>query len=244
MHWTIDDNMSAISQALHLSKDQGARICGFSELAVTGFHRRIGLLARPELIEPAINQIRALCGKLEVAVAVGAPTFGPGGSKYITHLLIDEAGNLKASVSKSGLTEAEATFFSRGSNRPIGNLQGLRCTAVICREIGDFPEVTAQLAPGSVDVVFVPGALRQDPAKPVSDPPPYVADIRALAVATRSFMVQTNWPNALNRPEESVDAGQSAVVSPEGELLLRLPKEASGVGIFNLAARSYEWHTQ
>jgi omega-amidase len=242
MHWTIEDNMAAISSAIRLSKTQGAEICAFSELAITGFHRQIAALAKPELIEPAVERIKALCAQSSVAVAIGAPTFGSNGSKYITHLLIDQSGRLSASVSKHGLTEPEATFFSRGSGRPIGNLQGVRCSAVICREIEDFSAVTAELPPGSADVVFIPGGLRQDPAKPISDPPPYVDDIRALAVATRSYMVQTNWPNALNRPEESVDAGQSAVVSPEGELLFRLPKEASGVGVFTLGERAFEWH--
>src|SRR5207253_3165622 len=135
-------------------------------------------------------------------------------------------GRVVAAVSKRGLTDPEATFFARGSGRPVGVIQGLRCTAVICREVEDFDQVTADIPRNCADVVFVPGALRQDPAKPPSDPPPYVDDIRALARATGSYLVQTNWPNPLNRPEESKDAGGSCVVSPSGELLFRLPKEA------------------
>jgi hypothetical protein len=52
-------------------------------------------------------------------------------------------------------------------------------------------------------------------------------------------MVQTNWPNTLNRPEEGIDAGQSCLVSPQGALLFRLPKEASGIGVFNLGETSF-----
>ena len=97
---------------------------------------------------------------------------------------------------------------------------------------------------GVAKLIFVPGALRQDPEKPRTDPPESVRDIQRLAAATGAFVVQTNWPNALNRPEESVDGGESTVASPEGEVMFRLPRQASGVGIFNLGERHYEWHPQ
>jgi len=99
----------------------------------------------------------------------------------------------------------------------------MRCSAVICREVSDLDAVRNQLPPGSVDLVFVPGALRQDPALPRTDPPPYVHDIARLALATQAFVVHTNWPNALNRPEEGVEGGGSTVAAPDGEILFRLP---------------------
>ena len=61
---------------------------------------------------------------------------------------------------------------------------------------------------------------------------------------TKTFVVQTNWPNALNRPEESVDGGGSTVAGPDGDLMFRLPAEASGLGVFNLGERQFEWHPQ
>ena len=244
MHWTLDENLDAIRRAMRLAHAEGAAVCAFAELALTGCHRRIGDLAKPELVDPAVEEIRELSARLKMGTALGAPTFDSAGSKYITHHLIDEDGRMAASVSKRGLTDPEATFFARGSSRPVGVLRGLRCTAVICREVNDFDQVTEDVPRSSVDLIFVPGSLRQDPDKPLSDPPPYVDDIRALALATDSYMVQTNWPNALNRPEESVDAGRSCVVSPTGELLFRLPKEASGIGVFSLGEQSFTWHPQ
>jgi predicted amidohydrolase len=244
MHWTLEENLDAIRCAMLLANAQGAAICAFSELAVTGCHRKIGDLAKPELVDPAVEEIRALSARLKMGAALGAPTFDSAGDKYITHHLIDEDGDITAAISKRGLTDAEATFFARGSTRPVGVVQGLKCTAVICREVGDFDQVTTDVPKGSADLIFVPGSLRQDPDLPLSDPPPYVEEIRALAIATGCYMVQTNWPNALNRPEEGVDAGRSCVISPAGELLFRLPKEASGVGVFNLGEPSFTWHPQ
>lgn len=244
MRWTTSENIRAIRGAMDIAHSKGAQLCGFSELAVTGFHRQIGREATPEIVEPAIRELQVHGASLLLAIAVGAPTFGENGAKYISHLLIDEFGKNAAVISKRGLTEPEATFFARGSTRPIGMMNGLRCSAVICREVEDYELIAAELPPGAVDVIFVPGALRQDPEKPRIDPPEFIKNIGHLARATRAYVVQTNWPNALNRPEESADGGGSTVSSPEGEVLLRLPMQASGVGIFTLGQRHFEWHSE
>lgn len=244
MHWTTQENMAAIRRAMACASARGARLCGFSELAITGFHRQIAREATPEQVLPAVRELQALCTELRLGIAVGAPTFGSGGAKFNSHLLIDERGQTQAVVSKRGLTEVEATFFERGSTRPTALLQGLNCSAVICREVSDLDSLTMELEPGMTDVIFVPGALRQDPEKPRTDPPEYVREIQRLAAATRSHIIQTNWPNALNRPEESVEGGHSTVAAPDGQVMLRLPPRASGIGIFALGEREFEWHPQ
>jgi len=244
MRWTTPENVTAICRAMVLARSRGAHICCFSELAITGFHRQIAREAKPEVVDPALREVQAHGAALGMGVAIGAPTFDVDGARYISHLLVDESGTTVAVVNKQGLTDPEATFFSRGVSRPIGTLRGLRCSAVICREVQDLDVVARVLPPGAADLIFVPGALRQDPDKAKADPPDYVRDIQRLAAATRTFVVQTNWPNALNRPEESVDGGGSTVAGPDGDLMFRLPAEASGLGVFNLGERQFEWHPQ
>ena len=244
MRWSTQENLQAILRAMDLAHSEGAQLCGFSELAVTGFHREIMREAVSAPVLSAIQEIQAKCAQRSMAVAVGSPTFGTDAAKYNSHLLINESGQLTATVSKQGLTDPEATFFERGSSRPVGRLHGLACSAVICREVGDLEAVSAELEPGTADLIFVPGALRQDPAKPKTEPPEYVQDIQRLAAATRAFVVHTNWPNALNRPEESAEGGGSTVAAPGGEVLFRLPRRAAGVGVFNLGERSFQWHPE
>ena len=244
MHWTSQENMASIVRALRVAHAQGAAICAFSELAITGFHRHIGREALPEVVGPAMQKLQGDCASLSIAAAVGAPTFADGDGKFISHVLIDEQGRIAATISKQGLTGPEATFFQRGASRPVGTMRGLRCSAVICREVEDLEQVSRDLPHGSVDLVFVPGALRQDPEKPRTDPPNYVRNIQRLAHATGAHVVQINWPNALDRPEESVDGGESTVAGPDGQVLFRLPREASGVGVFTLGESRFEWHPQ
>lgn len=123
-------------------------------------------------------------------------------------------------------------------------MHGLACTAVICREIDDLDDVLRQVPPGSVDLVFWPGHMRPDPDLPPQDPPAHVCTAQTLARRLGAFVVQANWPNALNRPEESVNTGRSAVIAPSGKLLFRLPQEAPGVAVFELGARAFAWHPQ
>jgi hypothetical protein len=125
MHWTTTENLAAIRQAMNFAQSQGAHICAFSELAVTGFHRQIAREATPEVVSRAIKELHAYAANLSLGIAVGAPTFGDDGAKFNSHYLINERGATTAVIAKQGLTEAEATFFSKGSSRPVGQLHHL-----------------------------------------------------------------------------------------------------------------------
>ena len=240
MRWTTAENVEAILAAMNAAAACDAQLCVFPELAVTGFHREIVNLAAPEKVAPYLHRIAAECERLEIAVAVGAPTFD-GAGRFNSILLIDERGRLAATIHKNGLTPAEATFFRAGATRESARLRELRCSAVICREVEDHDHVLRQLPPGSVDLVFWPGHMRPDPEKPVQDPPEHVTRAQEMARSLGAFIVQSNWPNALNRPQESAKTGSSAVISAAGELLFTLPQEASGVGVFAIGDRSFEW---
>lgn len=234
--------MTSILDAIEVAHDRGASICTFPELAVTGFHREIASQAKPELLAPQVRKLQEECARRAVAVGVGAPTFGDQGALFNSHLFIDELGQLVSVVSKIGLTAPEATFFRPGVDRPVSVLHGIRCSAVICREIEDEAQVLEQLKTGSVDLVFWPGQMRPDPDKPVTDPPAHVVHAQQLARSLDAYVIQANWPNALNRPEESEHTGHSAVIAPSGELLFRLPRQRPGVAVFSLGESAYEWH--
>jgi predicted amidohydrolase len=242
MHWSIEANMASIAGALELASRRGASICSFPELALTGFHREIVALAHPHLVGPAVASLQALCAQWDIAAAVGAPTFGDDGTRYNSHLLIDNSGRLVSATAKNGLTPAEATFFAAGADRPVAVVAGIRCASIICREMEDLAQIRGQLARGTVDLLFWPGQMRPDPALPPTDPPAHVVRAQAMAQALQAWIVQANWPNALNRPEESAHTGRSAVISPDGALVLRLPEQECGVAVFRLGQPGYEWY--
>lgn len=69
MAWTIEENLEAIAWCMRQAAAGGARICGFPELAVTGFHRQIVDLAMPDKLAQPLRFITGLCEELGIAVA-------------------------------------------------------------------------------------------------------------------------------------------------------------------------------
>ena len=244
MHWTGDENTAGMLTTLEQAAAQGAALCVFPELAVTGFHRQIASAAKPDLVAGWLAAIRTTCARHSIAAVAGAPTFGADGRIYNSMLMIDEAGACAGVVEKAGLTDPEATFFARGDARPVVALRGRRCSAVICREIEDLDAVCAQLADGAPEVIFWPGLMAPEKGKEHFEPPEHVQHAQQLARRTGAFVVQANWPMTLNYPELSATTGKSVVISPTGEIIFALPQAAAGLAVFSLGQSDCTWTPQ
>ncbi|MDP3822392.1 MAG: nitrilase-related carbon-nitrogen hydrolase [Burkholderiales bacterium] len=245
MAWTTPENLVHIVTALALAAEQGAGIAVFPELALTGFHRGIRAEAVPATVDAALQQVRAACRAHGIACALGAPTFAADGAILNSYLHIDTAGEVISSVSKNGLTPAELTFFAAGNGRPVMRFEGRTCTTVMCREIDDLESVAVQLQSDPVDLVFWPSMVGNPPGT-IHSTPEQTADLgyfkRTAVLARRlgAFVVQSNWPQALNTPE-STYLGESKVYARDGEILLTLPRDQPGVGVFTLGERDFRW---
>lgn len=214
----------------------------FPELGVTGFHRSIASQAVPSRVNAALGAIQATCAERNVAVAVGAPSFDERGQILNSHIHINELGEIVAVSPKNGLTPSEAKFFSPGDVRPVSTLAGLSCASVLCREVDDVASLTGQLPKGRADIILWPSLVGRPPANP-PDPAEvkYLPLEQSIALQTGSYLVQSNWPNSLNYPEEGTHAGESVVVAPDGEILLMLPRAEAGVAVFQLGEGSFDW---
>jgi omega-amidase len=241
MHWTLEENVVTMHRALEISALQGAAVCVSPELALTGFHRQIASLAVDANTAPQVQAIARACATHHIAAAFGAPTYNASGQILNSHMFVDAQGETIGVISKIGLTPAEATFFAPGVARPIVNVQGLRCTAVICRQVEDVEDVCAQLPAGSVDLIFWPGAIRPSPESKETRAMTAEGGAQEIAQRSGAYVVQANWPNSLNYPAESEFAGQSIVIDPQGDVLLRLPIAQVGVATFELGERTFDW---
>jgi predicted amidohydrolase len=214
-------------------------MCVFPELGITGFHRKIASQAVPTGVNAALGAVQAACFERGISVAVGAPSFGVDGQIFNSHIHINEKGEVLAVSAKNGLTPSEATFFAAGVTRPVSELSGLSCASVLCREVEDLNALAEQLPKGRADIIFWPSLVGRPPDHP--NEIKYLPLAQALAVQSDAYLVQSNWPNSLNYPEEGTHAGESVVVAPTGEVLLSLPRAQSGVAVFDLGEGSYEW---
>ncbi len=241
MYWTGDENTAGLLMTLEQAAAQGAALCVFPELAVTGFHRQIASAAKLDLVAGWLAAIGAACARHSIAAVVGAPTFGDDERIYNSMLMIDERGACVGVVEKTGLTDPEATFFARGNARPVATLRGQRCTAVICREIEDLDAVCAQLAGHAPELIFWPGLMSPEKGREHIEPPEHVQHAQQLARRTGAFVVQANWPMTLNYPELSATTGKSVVISPAGEIAFALPQAAAGLAVFTLGQTVCVW---
>ena len=245
MEWTTGRNVEHIVSALALAAGQGAQLCLFPELALTGFHRQIREQARPEIVDAALQRVRAACRDARIAGLIGLPTFTADGAVRNSYAFIDADGTMGAAVHKNGLTAAELTFFAAGADRAVTRFAGRSCTTVMCREIEDVDLIAAQLAAEPVQLVFWPSIVGHPPGT-IAEPEREVQDLgyrqRAGEFARRfnAHLVQCNWPHALNTPERNYQ-GESKAYAPNGEILLTLPRDQAGVGVFNLGERDYHW---
>lgn len=240
MFWTAVENTEAIIESLHLAAERSARACVFPELAITGFHRQIKREATREIVPQALSRVRDTCAKLGIAAIIGTPSFDAEGNIFNSVEFIDEHGATKATITKVGLTTPEATFFAKGTARPILDFVGYRSTAIVCREANDVELLKSQIAPNTVDIIYWPGIMRPDPEKP-EKAEQHLLDAATLAKHAGAYVIQANWPTSLNYPEESADAGHSIVISPGGETMFRLPKARVGMGLFTLGDPHFEW---
>jgi predicted amidohydrolase len=173
---------------------------------------------------------------------VGAPSFDTIGRIFNSHLHINEFGEVVATSPKIGLTPSEATFFAAGVTRPVSTMGGFSCASVLCREIEDLESLAEQLPRGRADIIFWPSLVGRPPTSPPDpDEVKYLPLAQALAVQSDAYLVQSNWPNSLNYPEEGTHAGESVVVAPTGEVLLTLPRAIAGIAVFDLGDRVFEW---
>jgi omega-amidase len=241
MEWSGLANTQSMLRAMAQAASGGAHLCVFPELAVTGFHRQIRTEATPHLVEAHTQALRQACRDHSLAIVFGSPSFGDDGRVFNSCMFIDERGQQVGVIEKIGLTPAEETFFARGSTRSCVELLGHRTTAVLCREIEDLQDLEVELAPLSPQIIFWPGMMR--PAVDGSEST-HVQHAQQLARRTRAIIIQANWPNSLNYPEESAEAGHSVVLDPRGDELIRLPMAAAGVGVFDLGQTEFEWHAQ
>ncbi len=241
MHWTGDENTASIVAWVQRAAAAGADAVLFPELAITGIHRRIAEAAQPALVDGQLAQVRASCARYGIAASVGAPTFNADGSICIAQHFFDRRGQLAGVAHKQGLTAPEATFFVPGRDRSTFSWLGRKWSAVICRECEDADAIAAQWRADPPGVVLWPGGMRPDPDKPRVEPPEYVAQMQAFAQRFAVHVVMVNWPNALNRPEESTESGGSVVIAPDGKALLTLPKAQAGMAVFELGQATAEW---
>lgn len=231
MHWTLAGNLAEVLAALEAAAAAGAEGCVCTELALTGFHRRLPELLDAAALAAAEAQLRAACARLGIAAAVGMPTLGEAGAVFNSHVYIDATGTELGRVHKRGLTASEATLFTPGGVRGWTRVGGLAATSVLCREMLDMDSLRPELAAAPVDrprVVFWPSYIGESDAEQAALCAAYRDGARQLARACGAWVLQSNWPEGLNQPGPQ-GFGASVVIAPDGRRVAVLPRDVAAL---------------
>lgn len=240
MHWTLEGNLAEVLEALEAAAASGADGCVCTELALTGFHRRLPELLDATALAAAEARLRAACARLGVAAAIGMPTLGEGGAVFNSHVYIDAMGCELGRVHKRGLTPSEATFFTPGGARGWTEIGGVLATSVLCREVLDgrdlLPQLAAALArhPALPRVIFWPSYIAASDAEQGAQCEAYRRGAAALARGLGAWLLQANWPQGLNQTE-ACGFGGSVVIAPDGRRATTLPCDEVAVTVVAMA---------
>jgi predicted amidohydrolase len=232
MHWALADNLAETLAALEAAAAAGADGLLSTELALTGFHRRLPELLDATALTDAEHQLRAACARLRIAAVVGVPTLGEGGAVFNSHLCVDATGRDLGRVHKRGLTPSEAGFFTPGGARRWTVIGGLLATSVLCREMLDVADLLLELrAALPADetlprVIFWPSYIAASDAEQTALCAAYRAGAAELARELQAWVLQSNWPASLNAPEQR-GFGASVVIAPDGRTVQTLPRDAA-----------------
>ena len=240
MHWTLAENLAETLASFEAAAAAGAQGCVCTELALTGFHRRMPEQLDAGALAAAEADLREACARLGLAAAVGVPTLGGGGAVFNSHLYIDASGREVGRVHKRGLTPSEATFFAPGGARGWAALGGVLATSVLCREMLDsaalVPELRSAL-PGADDrtrVIFWPSYIGESDAEQAALCVAYRQGAQVLARELGAWVLQSNWPEGLNLPGPQ-GFGASVVIAPDGEPVRTLPHDTAALQVVDLA---------
>lgn len=235
MHWTPEANLRETLEALRLAARAGVQLLIGPELGLSGFHRRVLESFGPQALVRELAELRSACAELGIAAAVGLPWRLDDGRVFNSHLYVDGCGELVGRTDKRGLTPSEATVFAPGRHRDWTVLAGAVVSSVLCRETLDGDTLLAQWQrePGAglgerARLLLWPSFIGESGAEQSALTRAYRQGACEMAVTLQAWVLQSNWPQSLNRPEAR-GLGASWIVAPDGRCVAELPADEPGL---------------
>ncbi|HCE4791891.1 TPA: carbon-nitrogen hydrolase family protein [Vibrio parahaemolyticus] len=234
MNWTVAQNLMTISE--HIESLVTLDILIFPELALSGFHRNIKTESKMDLIQSAVSELCHLAKKHKTTLFFGAPTV-VGSHVFNSYLCISNTGRVVAQWDKTGLTESESSFFSKGGNREVLTINGVRCSAIICREVEDIDWFISQTRSSRPGLIIWPSYISQSGDERSSTG--YFSAVSDIANKLGAFVLQCNWPHALN--DQSISGlGGSRILGRDGKCIFTMPMDQVAVSILEFSEGSLQ----
>lgn len=207
-------NLAQALQAIAACR-AGTRLLVFPETYLTGFPtpENVAALAEP-LNGPSLTAIGKAAAARGVAVAIGFAE-DDDGTFYNATVLMD-GQDIVLTYRKTHLWASDRGVFAPGDRYATALLDGVRVGLLVCFDI-EFPESARALGELGAELLIVTNG-NMDPYGPT-----HRTAIMARAMENQAYAVMTNRVGAGD--DGLVFAGGSAVVDPNGSLLLEAGRE-------------------
>jgi predicted amidohydrolase len=184
-----EQNRATAAAAVTEAAGNGARIVVLPELTPSGYMFADAGEAR-SLSEPADGPTAAqwhdLAARHDIVIVGGFSERGEDGLLYNSAMLVDLSG-LRAVYRKAHLWDAEADFFTPGSDPPPVVPTGYGAIAMmICYDV-EFPEWVRLPALAGAEVLAVPTNWPAEPV-PAGERPIVTTNVQVAAFANRMFI--------------------------------------------------------
>lgn len=190
----------------------------FPETCLSGFSRRDEVFAAAEPLDgPMVAALQKLCARFDTSVLLGMAELADDGL-YNTAALVGPQG-LVGAYRKTQLWLADRAIFRAGDRWSVFAWRGLTVGLLICFDI-EYPEPARALAAMGADLILVVNG-NMHPFGPV-----HVLACCARAQENQVFVAMVN---RVGQGRDELFVGESMVVGPGGEQLLRMDRR-EGVG--------------
>ncbi|WP_104398667.1 carbon-nitrogen hydrolase family protein [Vibrio penaeicida] len=229
MAFGVENQIQTIQQVINKGVEMGQRIFVFPELALPGFSREVVNTSTKENHSAWSQVLSELAHQYQVYVLAGMPRVDAS-SVFNSFYCFKPDGEIACWWDKIGLTESEQRFFHHGDSRPVIEIEGVTLSVVLCREVLDTREVTESLSGKGVELILWPSYIGWNlgEAEQLRSDAAYYHEAKELARTLGAAVVQCNWANGTNVPEET-GLGGSIVISKEGDEIYHAPYDQPAV---------------
>lgn len=214
---TVDVNLARVVDVI-ANRREGTDLVVFPETTLTGFPTRDNVADVAEPLDgPSLCAVRDAARKADVGVVVGFSE-RDAGRFYNTTVLIDQHGEVALRYRKTHLWASDVGVYEPGDTITVCEFKGMSVGILICYDI-EFPETARAVALLGADLLIVTNG-NMAPFGPV-----HRRAITARAMENQMFAALVN---RIGDGDEGLwFTGESALVSPFGEVLCEAPATES-----------------
>lgn len=204
-------NLNRAMATIDTYKEKGADYVLFPELFLTGFFIQNQIEELAESVDgQSIQQIQQKVKETGVGVIIGFPERYQN-RFYSSAAFIERDGSIKGIYRKMHLFDKEQEFFTPGDGCPVFDTEFGKIAVMMTFDV-EFPEMSRIYAVNGAEMILVLNA-HHVPYEPHQE-----LFLRTRALENQIFVAATN---TVGLQERTLFFGESAVISPEGNYLVK-----------------------